>query len=220
MNQRDGLTGKDERGLAASRGNSARNVGSRIHQVEGLELATKRHTLLQLPKVRILESRSQLGLSGKHQREELCGGRLDVREQSYLLEQLDTKALGLVYHERRCLPASLPFAKETLEKLEEKRLGPACLRAEIELEGKQPNKLVSVKSGIIEVNAPDVATPLGFEGRPYECCLANPGLTNQHGKRFCRKEAVLQDAKCLTLPGREEQIFGVCRQLERALRQT
>ena len=123
MNERDGLASEDARGLAASRANPARNIGSRIRHVEGLELASKRHALLQLPKVRLFESRSQLGLSGQHQRQELCRGRLDVREETYLLEQFDAEALGLVDHERRGLPGCVPFAKQPLETLEEERLG-------------------------------------------------------------------------------------------------
>ena len=165
VNEGDGLTGKDTRSHAASSGKSARNIGSRILDVEGLELASKRHALFQLPKARIFESRSQLGLSGQNHGKELCGRRLDVREKTYLLEHLDAEALGLVYHERRDLPAFPPLAKNTFQTLEEKRLGPAQLRAKLELEGKQPDEIVCAKSGIIQVDASDVAAPLGFEGR-------------------------------------------------------
>ena len=123
MNERDGFTAEDARRHAAGSRKSARDIVSRLRHLEGLDVASKRHALLQLPKVRILESRSQLGLSGQHQREELRGGRLDVRQKPYLLEQLHTEALGLVYHERRCLPACPPFAKESFETLEKERLG-------------------------------------------------------------------------------------------------
>src|SRR5438876_2032793 len=72
VNERDGLTSEDARSHTAGGGKSARNIRSRVPEVEGLEVASKRHALLQLSKVRILESLSQLGLSGQDQREELA----------------------------------------------------------------------------------------------------------------------------------------------------
>ena len=144
--------------------------------------------------------------------------RLDVREEAYLFEQLDTEALGLIYHERRYLPACPPFAKERFEALEEVRLGLTCLWTKIELEGQQPDEVGYVKSRIIQVDASDVAAPLGFEGRPYKRRLTSSGLANQHRERSCREQPVLQDAQRFALPGREEQVFRICSELERELR--
>src|SRR5437867_876198 len=104
VNEYDGLAMKDAVSHTASCRHSARNIVSRTLQVKRLEVASKRHALLQLPQVRIFKPRSQRGLSGQHKGEELCAGRLDVREQTYLLEQIETEALGLVYHERDCFP--------------------------------------------------------------------------------------------------------------------
>ena len=134
MNERDGLATEDARRFAARRANPARNIGSRIRCIEGLELASKRHALLQLPKVRLFESRAQLGLSGQHEGQKLYRVRLDIREETYLFEQFDAEAVRLVDHERSRFPGCMSFAKQPLEMLEEERLGLTRLGAQIEPE--------------------------------------------------------------------------------------
>src|SRR5215210_140526 len=70
VNQRNGLAAEYLRGLSPGLANPARNVGAGLGQVEGLELASQRHALLQLPKVRLFEPCCQLRLSGQDQRQQ------------------------------------------------------------------------------------------------------------------------------------------------------
>ena len=145
--------------------------------------------------------------------------RLDVREEADLLEQLDAEALRLVDDERRGLPGGVAVREAAPRDAREGAPWTRPPRAQIELEGEQPDEVVGAKRGIIQVNAPDVAAPLGFQGRPYQRRLAGSGLANQHGQRFGRRQPVLQDAQRLALRRREEQVLGICRQLERELGQ-
>ena len=62
--------------------------------------------------------------------------------------------------------------------LEEERFGLTQLWVQPEFEGEQPDKVVCAKNGIIQVNATDMAAPLGFESRPYQRRLARSGLSD------------------------------------------
>src|SRR5204863_5695826 len=155
VNARNGLAAEYVRGLTARLPNPARNVGARLSQVEGLELASQRHTLLQLPKVRLFEPCSQLRLPREDQREELGRMCFDIRKETNLLEQFEAEALGLVDHERRDLAARVTFSKEPLETLEQERLRLAGFGTQVEFERKQPHEVVRANDRIIQVDAPD-----------------------------------------------------------------
>src|SRR5262249_9812589 len=136
------------------------------------------------------------------------------REKTYLLEHLGTKALGLVNDESRDHAGRPTFAQQKFETLEKQGLRPTHLRAKLELESEQADEVVSTKGGVVEIQASDVATSLGFERRSNQCRFAGSGLANKHGQRFFSEKPVLQDAQRFALSACEKQVLRIGRELK------
>ena len=78
----------------------------------GVDFAPECHALLELTERRIVEPRRQLWLTGQHERQELLGRGLDVREQPRLFQQLGAETLRFVDDEGRDL-AALPVVSRS-----------------------------------------------------------------------------------------------------------
>ena len=63
---------------------------------------------------------------------------------------------------------SAPITEQDFKSLEKEWLGATRLWPETKLEGEEPDEVVSAERGIVQVNASDMSTPLGFKGRSYE----------------------------------------------------
>src|SRR3954470_15610047 len=70
INLQDSLATEDLVGLAAGDSNPACDVGSRFFQVEWRESAPKRHALLQLPKLGLVQALAELRLTNEDDLEE------------------------------------------------------------------------------------------------------------------------------------------------------
>jgi hypothetical protein len=89
--------------------------------LEGAEPPPHADALPELPQLRGIELRVELGLPDQHDLEQLRGVRLEVREQAQLLERLDGEVLGLVDDDEDPPSLRVAIEQEGVEHVEQLR---------------------------------------------------------------------------------------------------
>src|SRR5688572_2837390 len=122
VNQRDGLAREHLRADSAGGANASRQIPGRLLQRQRPQLAAQRDALLQLPQVRVVQQRRDLGLTRQDHRQQLALAGLDVCQQPDLFEDVARQALRLVHEQHRGLAEDVAALERLFQLVEQRRL--------------------------------------------------------------------------------------------------
>src|SRR5262249_17471423 len=125
-----------------------------------------------------------LRLPCQNQRQQLLGGRLDVRQQPHLFEQLVAQALRLVDDQRGHFLACPARAQLLFERVEQRRLRRRGPGPEPEPRGEYLDELLAPQRRIVEDDRLHALAALRFERRAQQRRLSGPRFADQDGDRL------------------------------------
>src|SRR2546422_9189336 len=192
-----------------------RDVRHGFRRIQRRQEAAQRHTLLELPKRRLVQTIGELRLTDHHDRQQLVGCGLDVRQQTNLFHELVRQTLRFV-DDQRGGAAGFAARQQRSRELEDETglrgFGPGV---EAEAPREKLEELAARQERIAQVDGARVLRTLLFERRVFERRLAGTGVTDEDGDAFAARDAVVQMAQRFTMLRGQKQVSWVWRQVER-----
>ena len=206
--------GEDGSGLSLARDREAvLDVGPRLLPCERPDVPAQRDALVQLHELGVEKERAQLRLTDEDDAQELLGGRLEIRQESELLEHLDGQRLRLVDHDDRAAARFALLQQVTVERAHQ--LGAAVrvgMKSELGIDRLQ--ELERREDGVEDVRGFRVGNRPGQE-RAQERRLPRAHVAGDADEAARLRQAELQVCEGVGVLARQEQVARVRRQPER-----
>src|SRR2546428_3500435 len=196
---------------------AVRDVRLGFRSIQRRQDAAERHTLLELPKRRLVQTIGELGLTDHHDRQQLVACGLDVRQETNLFHELVRQTLRFV-DDQRGGAAGFPACQQRSRELEDETglrgFGPGV---EAEAPREKLEELAARQKRIAQVDGARVIGTLLFERGVHQRRLAGTGVTDEDSDAFAAGDAVVQMAQRLAMLRGQKQVPWVWRQVERPL---